>query len=450
MVLAWLLVWQLASTIVAQPLLLAGPLDVVLALGDMLPAPGFWSVVGHSFARIAVGFLAALFCGIVFGIAAWRLPVLALFLNPALTFVKSVPIVCFIVLLLIWLGSGAVSAAAVFLVAFPALYFAVLEGMAQRRAGLGEMLRVFSLPAPRRLLAFSVPSLVPFVRSASKVAVGMSWKSGVAAELIGTPLGSIGERVYQTKLLLSSSELLAWTLVIVAASLVCEKAFLAVLDKVGDWSFRLALPRRVHAIVPCATHDVTADGLVMCYGVNTVLDGLALRLAAGGRYALHDPSGTGKTTLLSLLAGLAMPQAGEVRGVGRASMVFQEARLFEGRSALDNLQLVAGEGRSREDLAGLLALLLPRDSLDRPVSELSGGQRRRVEICRALAATSGLVLLDEPFAGLDDAARAAAVAFVLAHLDGRTLVIATHDAGDAAALNAAPLSLAPASTALCV
>ena len=117
-------------------------------------------------------------------------------------------------------------------------------------------------------------------------------------------------------------------------------------------------------------------------------------------------SGVGKSTLLALAAGECAP----------CSMVFQDVRLVEGASALDNVLVCADDVHAR-------------------VAELSGGQRRRVEIARALLCPGGAVILDEPFTGLDTAARDACAEVVLDLLDGRMLLLATHDAVDAQALN---------------
>lgn len=122
-------------------------------------------------------------------------------------------------------------------------------------------------------------------------------------------------------------------------------------------------------------------------------------------------------------------------------MMFQDTRLVEDLDALDNILLFARRGFSRKDARDLACELLPKDALSRPMRELSGGQRRRVELARAFAAPGELVLLDEPFGGLDAQAHSCALAFVKRHGAGRIVVFATHDADDAQALGAQILEL---------
>ena len=175
-----------------------------------------------------------------------------------MSFLKSVPIVCVIVLLLMWVGSVRVSAIAVFLAVFPAIYFSVLEGRAAASPGLGELLRVMGVPGWRRFLANTWQQLLPYLVATCRNACGMAWKAGVAAELIGSPRGSMGERIYQAKLLLETGDLFAWTIVVVALSWACEKAFLALLRATRHPGLRRRA--RCH-LQPCACARVAHGAL---------------------------------------------------------------------------------------------------------------------------------------------------------------------------------------------
>lgn len=446
-VMLWLCIWQLASVVVGSNILLAGPFDTAVRLMQLLADPRFLSTVAFSLVRIVGGFLVAYVVAVILAFAAHRWPVIGQLFAPAIATLKSVPIACIIVLLLIWVGSRRVSGIAVFLAVFPAVYFSCAEGLANVDPSVTEMLEVFRVRGAVRLLAHVWPSALPYLVGTSKNVCGMAWKAGVAAELIGSPMGSIGERIYQSKILLETADLFAWTIVVVALSAVCERVFVAVLSRSDVMTRRLAMllaknPPRVDADdeqpVPSA---VVLSDAVIGYGSDVVATGLSLNLCPGFRAVLTDASGMGKTTLLRTIAGLQPLIDGNALLLPpSSSLVFQESRLIESLSAVDNVQLVAGR-LTQSKIRAALQELLPADALDVEVSKLSGGQRRRVEIARALLCPSTAVLLDEPFASLDADTHAAAAGFVRAHLHGRTLVVASHAVGDAALLGAEELTL---------
>lgn len=190
-------------------------------------------------------------------------------------------------------------------------------------------------------------------------------------------------------------------------------------------------------------NDIAIRHLHKRYGDKPVLEDLNLILAAGGAYALMGASGAGKTTLLRILAGLEGYEQGEIGGLAglRVSMQFQEDRLLPYAGAAANLRFALPRGTAEGDIRALLEELLPGAPLGAPVAEFSGGMKRRVALARALLAPSELLLLDEPFTGLDADARRLAAAAVVRRRSGRTLVMTTHDPGEAALCNAEIINL---------
>lgn len=156
------------------------------------------------------------------------------------------------------------------------------------------------------------------------------------------------------------------------------------------------------------------------------------------------PSGSGKTTLLSILAGLVKPDTGTISGVekGRIAMVFQEDRLIEGQDAFSNLMLVLKGRPDKEEMRREYARVGLVDYEGKKVSEFSGGMKRRVAIVRAACADAGLVLMDEPFTGLDEAAKRQAIRYVKEKTAGRTVIMVTHDWAEARQMGARVLELA--------
>lgn len=427
----WLAAWLLVAALVAQPLILPGPGAVVVALLRLVCDGGTWAILVGSGARILGGLVLAAVCGGVLAGVSSRSRAFARLVAPALSFVKATPVACVVVLLLIWLGSARVSIAAVFLMALPGVYFSLVEGLSQVDKPLEQMFRLHGVRGWRLFCAHTWREVLPFVLSCAKAVIGMSWKAGVAAELIGMAVGTVGERIYQAKLLIETADLLAWTVLVVVASWTCERVLVRLLRVSGSVAWRAAV--RAHGRGGRGRAGAAGDGaaaeLALAVGDRApwapALDGLALNVSVGGRICVMGASGMGKSTLLSLAAGECAP----------CSMVFQDVRLVEGVSALENVLVCADARVDASSAAALLRLLVPGVDVHACVAELSGGQRRRVEIARALLCPGGAVILDEPFAGLDAAARDATAEVVLDLLDGRTLLLATHDAADARALD---------------
>lgn len=166
------------------------------------------------------------------------------------------------------------------------------------------------------------------------------------------------------------------------------------------------------------------------FGEKRVLSGVSLRFDSGGSYCIKGPSGQGKTTLLKVIMGLIIPDAGSVDCMGHAfAPVFQEDRLCENLSAGANIRMVLREPR---DVEGMLNRLGLPGTMKTPVKELSGGMRRRVCIARALLSGRDTLIFDEPLSGLDAAAAENVMDVILAEKVERTLLWVSHDEDHAA------------------
>ena len=181
---------------------------------------------------------------------------------------------------------------------------------------------------------------------------------------------------------------------------------------------------------------IEAEHIEKSYGCRKVLDDFSLEISNGNSYAITGPSGSGKTTFLRILLGLETPDKGRIRLLGdykyawiNAGVVFQDDRLCEDFSAVTNVAMVnkkLSERIAREELEKLL----PADVLDKPVRELSGGQRRRVCIIRACIIPSDVLVMDEPFTGLDDETRKKTIDYIRSVKATTPLVLSTHDLTD--------------------
>ena len=179
---------------------------------------------------------------------------------------------------------------------------------------------------------------------------------------------------------------------------------------------------------------IALRGVTKRFGDEVVLDGFDLDLAPGALTAVMGPNGSGKTTLGRLLLGLERPDGGTIVGLEgrRRAAVFQEDRLCEQLTAVGNVRLVLDRATPASDVVDELHQVgLDDESLAKPVRELSGGQRRRVAIVRALIVRADVVVLDEPFTGLDVEAKVALMSHVRERCAGRTTLLITHDRAEA-------------------
>lgn len=218
--------------------------------------------------------------------------------------------------------------------------------------------------------------------------------------------------------------------------------------------------------------EIKVEHVYKAFDDKPVLTDVSLEFKSGGIYCLMGPSGQGKTTLLRLLMGLEAADTGRILyggvplhfqknikryGLGRCRLadqtpmafgaVFQEDRLCEWLDAVHNVAMVPmGEDTGNSGRTGkqmdvsrariLLSQLLPEESLDQPVRALSGGMKRRVAIARAVAARTPVLMMDEPFTGLDEDTKTKVIGFLLRERRERTLIVVTHQTEDARQLGA--------------
>jgi NitT/TauT family transport system permease protein len=226
----WILVWEVAAKVIGNDIFLVSPLQVLLRLFRLAKEVSYWKAILFSLVRIASGFFLATILGILFAFLAYRSDIIRSLLSPLVKTIKSIPVASFIILVLLWVSSRNLSICISFLMVFPVMYGNVLEGLDNTSKELLEMADVFRIPMRKRLTTIYLSSVMPFFHSACTLGLGLAWKSGIAAEVIGIPVGSMGESLYQAKIFLATGDLFAWTLTIVLVSVSFEKLMLLLFD----------------------------------------------------------------------------------------------------------------------------------------------------------------------------------------------------------------------------
>lgn len=219
----WLLLWEGFSRWFGHSILLAPPSAVLVTLGGLIGSLDFWQTILFSSLRIILGFLLALLVGIIFAIGSYNSRIIKELLSPLMKTIQAMPVASFIILALIWIKAKNLSVLASFLMVMPLIYSNVAKGLEAADEKLLQMAEIFRLGRNKKILAIYLPAVMPYFISAVSVGVGLGWKAGIAAEVIGIPNGSIGERLYEAKLYLMTRELFAWTIVIIIISILFEK-----------------------------------------------------------------------------------------------------------------------------------------------------------------------------------------------------------------------------------
>lgn len=231
-ILFWIMLWQGISRIIEKEILIAAPTTVVSALINMITEGSFWASLWFSFMRISIGFFLGVVVGIIFGIIAAKSSLWREILSVPMSIIKSTPVASFIIIALIWISSKNLSIFISFLMVLPIIYTNIIKGIEGVDKQLLEMTHIFNVGIIKKIRYIYIPEVIPFFISAATVSLGLCWKAGIAAEVIGIPTGSIGESLYQAKIYLNTGELFAWTIVIIVISVLFENIFIKILRNI--------------------------------------------------------------------------------------------------------------------------------------------------------------------------------------------------------------------------
>lgn len=452
----WLLVWEGLALAVANAIVLASPVQVLNYLIENGTKTDLWVSVGGSLVRILAGFLLAFFCGIVMGIVNYRVSLLRELTEPVLSAIKAVPVAAVTVLLLLWFSSLSLSVVLCFIIVLPNVYEQMMAGLKNVDKEQLALANCYGISQWQKLLVIYRTGVVPYLYSSMKICVGLSFKSAVAAEIIATPVKTMGERLYFAKIHLDTPGLFAWTLIIVVLSIITEKVLLFLFDLflvkpsydgLKKKSVSIEQPGEIedgkeNSSVENIAEEIHLENIQKSYGKNLVIPKLTCSIKAGECHVIMGESGSGKTTLLNLLTGIIQPDEGSVKMQWKENleqnknqkitygMVFQNEVVSDSYDVIKNIEIFAGHRLTAEEEKDL-EILLPKKCLREKCSTLSGGMKRRVQIARAIFSETSILIMDEPFRGLDEGNRKKCIELIKKYQKNRILVIASHDERDA-------------------
>lgn len=226
----WLIVWQISSMIIGQEILLVSPFSSLKRLFELSMKFEFWQSILFSFIKITTGFILAFIIGIISAIISSNKKNFRILIEPLILTIQSIPVASFIILSLIWISSKNLSIFISFLMVLPVVYRNILDGINSISRELNDMAKVFKVSRIKKIRYIYLSEVAPYLRAACSVSLGLCWKSGIAAEIIGMPANSIGENLYKAKVYLNTPDLFAWTIVIIIISICFQKGFLSLID----------------------------------------------------------------------------------------------------------------------------------------------------------------------------------------------------------------------------
>lgn len=230
----WFGVWEAAALAVNKPLLFPDPISVFKTLFGLLKTPGFYRVTGNSLWNILLGFVLATVLGVLLAALTSHVRILRDLLQPLMAVVKATPVASFIILAILWMGSSRVPSFITALIVLPIIWTNLDVGYKTVDPALLEMTKVYHFSPWRRLRYLILPSVRPYFVSAVRMSIGLAWKAGIAAEIITMPKNSIGTMIGEAKQYIETSVMFAWTLTVIALSLLIEFLVSALLHRWSD------------------------------------------------------------------------------------------------------------------------------------------------------------------------------------------------------------------------
>ena len=221
----WLLVWTLAAHLVGRELILPAPLAVGRALIALARTGAFWTGLGVTMARVCGGFLLGALLGAALGGLTAAFKWCDLLLSPALRAVRTVPVVAFILLLYFTLPNGYTPVAVSALMALPVMWRSTRQGLAAAQPQLLELCGAYRLGPWRSFRLVRLSALLPSLAAGGETALGLAWKSALAAEVLCQPKWAAGTGLQAAKSPLDTAGVAAWTVAVVALSLAMEALF---------------------------------------------------------------------------------------------------------------------------------------------------------------------------------------------------------------------------------
>ncbi|MBS5334995.1 MAG: ATP-binding cassette domain-containing protein [Anaerovoracaceae bacterium] len=422
----WIVIWHIMSVLVQSNLLLPGPADTACTLIELAGTSEFYINIGWTCFRCICAMILSFAAGAAAAAASYRFKTVRSLMSLPVGFFKAVPVMAVIIYVILIASADLVAVIVCFLMCFPIVYTNILSGLDYMGNELKELSYVYNLTATEKVKYIYIPKVMPQINSAVKLIAGLSWKAVVAAEVLSIPKYSLGYEMMNAKYYLQTSALFSYVIVIIALSIAVERLITFFMKKTkikAYYGSKLIKGLRFTKenvgeceLSECEPPEVSLKGIGKSFDGKRVLSGINVVFKKGKVTVVEGPSGTGKTTLGRIISGLDTFDEGEMIADSnfKLTYLFQEDRLLPWLNVYDNLALGLLRDKKTErkgdkkdsspedDVIEMAKKLELSEYLYKLPEELSGGMKHRVALGRTFLANSDMMILDEPFRGLND------------------------------------------------
>lgn len=431
------ILWQFIAMQIDFPAIFPSLPDLLIQLFDIFRSPNFFATIFSTVLRGIIGFtLALLFAFILSSITAFS-PFWKLFFHPIIVIARSIPVISFVLIAILWFSPAQMPIFIALLTMFPILYQNILTGFENTDRKWIEMAKVFDKSFFKRFTAIYLPASKSNIYDGISTSLGFGWRAIIIGEVLAQPLHGIGTAMKQAQAYINVSELIAWTVVAIGVSYLFD-LFVKIIRKIS-LKLRLPKPQKYTAnkvIQLIQFKNINVINLEKRFNDKIIFKSFNNSFDAEHITCIKGYSGKGKTTLLRILAKIEKMDSGWMKLSHSASIAFafQDLRLLPWLTVSENIAFAVNhKSHNHQYKSNLVHYLLAKMELaneaDKFPHELSGGEQQRVSLARALAAESDVLLLDEPLTGLDTELKNRIVEFLSEWIEShRPIVVwATHE-----------------------
>lgn len=433
-IISMLLIWQVIACIVGNQQIVPSITDLIKTLISIPGNSDFLLSIAYTCLRMAAGLVSALVLAIIISYLMAKKEWIRIIMNPWIVTMRSVPVISFILLALIFLNSESIPLFISFLTMFPLLTENLYQGIKHIRPGYKTMGRVFHLSQTNYIAHIIYPQIQPYLFSGISSAAGFGWRAIIMGEVIAQCTNGIGGKMKEAQLFINTSELIAWTIIAIFLSWLTDKG----VKSLSVWKPEIKFIKGTNPTINIPDfqlrNEIRLNNVSYYFGS----DNMSFSLVKGHTYMLSAPSGAGKTTCLKLIDGTFKPAKGSIEGMPEyVSSVFQEQEILTHLTAKDNITLPLSsfycKNKAMEIADKFLKAMEIEELAGRYPSELSYGQLQRVSLARALAYPAPLLLMDEPFRGLDKELLQRIIGIIknLQNERGQTILFSSHNEEEA-------------------